>query len=88
MSWKDSLLSRLSVSWQAAFDRQCLPNLLLHCFLILPTLTRAVGPILRGNLVLFRVLFVCKPYSSSLQGYLWKCLVRELALQSQGKRFV
>lgn len=75
MSRKDSLLSRLSVSWQAAFDRQCLPNLLLHCFLILPTLTRAVGPILWGNLVLFRLLFVLKLDSTSLRSYLWKCLI-------------
>lgn len=75
MSWKDSLLSRLGVSWQAALDRQCLPNLLLHCFPILPTPTSAVGPFLQGNLVLFRLLFVCKLDSSSLRGYLWKCLI-------------
>lgn len=69
MSCKDSLLMGLGVSWQTAFDRQCLLNLLLHCFLILPTLMKAVGPILPGSLILFRLLFVCKLDSSRLQGY-------------------
>lgn len=69
MSYKDSLLVGLGVSWQTAFDRQCLLNLLLHCFLILPTLMKAVGPILPGSLVLVRLLFVCKLDSSRLQGY-------------------
>lgn len=50
---------------RTAFDRQCLLNLLLHCFLTLPNLMKAVGPILlRGSLVLFRLLFVCKIDSS------------------------
>lgn len=68
MSCKDSLLMGLGVSWQTAFDRQCLLNLLLHCLLILPTLMKAVGPILWSSLVLFRLLFVCK-LDSRLQSY-------------------
>lgn len=68
MSCKDNLLMGLGVSWQTAFDRLCLLNLLLHCLLILPTLMKALGTILRGSLVLFRLLFVCK-LDSRLQGY-------------------
>lgn len=68
MPCKDSLLMGLGVSWQTALDRQCLLNLLLHCLLSLLTLIKAVGPILWGSRVLFRLLFVCK-LDSRLQGY-------------------